>query len=75
MPRCVTAPRSLFLLMLAALTAASLLCVPRIARTAAAAAVAKVTSGISYLESVAPRLLGTPIAQTTGLDDSLLITG
>lgn len=35
----------------------------------------KVTSGISYLGSVLPCLLGTPISQTTGLIDSLLITG
>jgi hypothetical protein len=35
----------------------------------------KVTSGVSYLASVALCLLGTPIAQTTGLDDSLLLTG
>jgi hypothetical protein len=35
----------------------------------------KVTSGISYVGSVGPCLLGTPISQTTGLIDSLLITG
>lgn len=36
---------------------------------------AKVTSGISYLAVVLPCLLGTPVSQTTGLDDSLLLTG
>lgn len=35
----------------------------------------KITSGISYLGSVAACLLGTPISQATGLIDSLLITG
>src|SRR5579872_1227249 len=35
----------------------------------------KITSGISYIGSVLPCLLGTPISQTTGLIDSLLITG
>ena len=36
----------------------------------------KITSGISYVGSVTPcLLLGTPIAQTTGLIDSLTITG
>ena len=34
----------------------------------------KVTSGISYLGSVIPCLLGTPISSTTGLIDSLLLT-
>lgn len=36
---------------------------------------AKVTSGISYLGLIVPCLLGTPIVQTAGLDDSLLLTG
>jgi len=35
----------------------------------------KVTSGISYFGSVVECLLGTPITQTSGLIDSLLITG
>ncbi|HJT04563.1 MAG TPA: hypothetical protein VJ757_13195 [Pseudonocardiaceae bacterium] len=35
----------------------------------------KVTSGISYLGTVLPCLLGSPISQTTGLDDSLTLTG
>lgn len=35
----------------------------------------KVTSGVSYLASVAQCLLGTPIAQTSGIVDSLLLTG
>lgn len=39
------------------------------------ATTAKITSGISYLGSVLPCLLGTPISQTTGLIDSLTITG
>lgn len=39
------------------------------------ATTAKVTSGISYIGSVLPCLLGTPISQTTGLIDSLTITG
>lgn len=39
------------------------------------ATTAKTTSGISYLGSVLPCLLGTPISQTTGLIDSLTITG
>jgi hypothetical protein len=34
----------------------------------------KVTSGISYLGSVIPCLLGTPVSSTTGLVDSLLLT-
>jgi hypothetical protein len=34
----------------------------------------KITSGISYLGSVIPCLLGTPISSTTGLVDSLLLT-
>jgi hypothetical protein len=34
----------------------------------------KVTSGISYVGSVAACLLGTPISSTTGLIDSLLLT-
>jgi hypothetical protein len=34
----------------------------------------KVTSGISYVGSVAGCLLGTPISSTTGLIDSLLLT-
>jgi hypothetical protein len=34
----------------------------------------KITSGISYLGSVVPCLLGTPISSTTGLVDSLLLT-
>jgi hypothetical protein len=41
----------------------------------AGATATKVTSGISYLGSVVGCLLGTPITQTTGLIDSLLITG
>ncbi len=36
---------------------------------------AKVTSGISYFGSVVGCLLGTPISQTTGLIDSLVLTG
>lgn len=36
---------------------------------------AKVTSGVSYLGSVVGCLLGTPISQTTGLIDSLVLTG
>ncbi len=36
---------------------------------------AKVTSGTSYLGSVVGCLLGTPISQTTGLIDSLVLTG
>ena len=36
---------------------------------------AKVTSGISYFGSVVACLLGTPISQTTGLIDSLVLTG
>jgi hypothetical protein len=40
----------------------------------AGAAATKVTSGISYIGSVIPCLLGTPVAQTSGLIDSLLIT-
>jgi hypothetical protein len=36
---------------------------------------AKVTSGISYIGSVVECLLGTPISQTTGLIDSLVLTG
>ena len=36
---------------------------------------AKVTSGISYVGSVIGCLLGTPISQTTGLIDSLVLTG
>lgn len=39
------------------------------------ATAAKVTSGVSYIGSVLPCLLGTPISQTTGLIDSLTITG
>jgi len=39
------------------------------------ATTAKVTSGISYVGAVLPCLLGTPISQTTGLIDSLTITG
>jgi hypothetical protein len=35
----------------------------------------KVTSGVSYLASVAQCLLGTPVAQTTGVVDSLVLTG
>lgn len=35
----------------------------------------KVTSGVSYLVSLVPCLLGTPISSTTGLVDSLLLTG
>jgi hypothetical protein len=35
----------------------------------------KVTSGVSYLASVAQCLLGTPVAQTNGLIDSLVLTG
>lgn len=34
----------------------------------------KITSGISYLGSVAGCLLGTPISSTTGLIDSLVLT-
>lgn len=34
----------------------------------------KITSGISYIGSVVGCLLGTPIASTTGLVDSLLLT-
>lgn len=34
----------------------------------------KITSGISYLGSVIPCLLGTPISATTGLVDSLVLT-
>lgn len=34
----------------------------------------KITSGISYVGSVVGCLLGTPIASTTGLIDSLLLT-
>ena len=34
----------------------------------------KTTSGVSYLASVVTCLLGTPIAQTTGLVDSLILT-
>lgn len=41
----------------------------------AGATAVKVTSGISYIGSVLPCLLGTPQAQTTGLIDSLLVTG
>jgi hypothetical protein len=39
------------------------------------ATAAKVTSGTSYIGSVLPCLLGTPQSQTTGLIDSLTITG
>ena len=35
----------------------------------------KTTSGTSYLTSVITCLLGTPIAQTTGLVDSLVLSG
>ncbi|HEV2782865.1 MAG TPA: hypothetical protein VGX25_26040 [Actinophytocola sp.] len=34
----------------------------------------KVTSGVSYLGSVIPCLLGIPVSSTTGLVDSLLLT-
>lgn len=34
----------------------------------------KITSGVSYLGSILPCLLGTPIPATTGLVDSLLLT-
>ncbi|SES12542.1 hypothetical protein [Actinokineospora terrae] len=39
------------------------------------ASATKVTSGLSYLGSVAGCLLGTPIASTTGVVDSFLLTG
>jgi hypothetical protein len=37
-------------------------------------AATKVTSGISYVGSVTPCLLGTPVSSTTGLIDSLVLT-
>ncbi|RLK54552.1 hypothetical protein [Actinokineospora cianjurensis] len=40
-----------------------------------AASATKVTSGISYVGSVVGCLLGTPIASTTGVVDSFLLTG
>jgi peptidase E len=45
-----------------------------IASSRSAPTAAKVTSGISYIGSVAGCLLGTPISSTTGLIDSLVLT-